>query len=330
MKAPAFWYHGGLLNAFLGTALAPLGLLWAGMAERRYARIKSHHARVPVVCVGNLVAGGAGKTPVALSLAEYLPGLNYLSRGYGGSLAGPVLVDQRHHDFSQVGDEPLLLSEMAPCWVAKDRLAGAKAAMHGGASCLVMDDGFQNPLLAKSLSLLVVDGPVGFGNGRCIPAGPLREPIAKGLARADAVVILGEDRTGAEALVQAKAPGLPVLKARLETEMEAESLRGEAVVAFAGIGRPNKFFDTLEAKGARLVAAYAFPDHHPYHPTEIGELLAEAETHAAALITTAKDFVRLPKHAQEQVGVLKVDVSWDDEAALLRVLAPVLARLEKG
>ncbi|HVI53313.1 MAG TPA: tetraacyldisaccharide 4'-kinase [Candidatus Sulfotelmatobacter sp.] len=324
MKAPGFWYSGGVW----GELLAPLGLLWAKLAERKYAKIRSHHAKVPVVCVGNLVAGGAGKTPVALSLADFLPGLNYLSRGYGGKLEGPVLVDPHHHTFSMVGDEPLLLSETAPCWVAKNRLAGAKAAMHFGASCLVMDDGFQNPILAKDLSLLVVDGAVGFGNGRCIPAGPLREPVGKGLARADAVVILGEDKAEAEALVGRLAPALPVLKARLETELEAESLQDEPVIAFAGIGRPEKFFDTLESKGAKLVGAYAFPDHHPYHPTEIGEMLAEAETHAAALITTSKDFVRLPKHLQEQVGVLTVSVVWDDEEALRKVLEPVLSKLK--
>lgn len=319
MKAPKFWFEGGPW----GRLLSPLGFVWSVLAERKYKDVKPQRVRVPVVCVGNLVAGGAGKTPVALSLSQFLPGLNYLSRGYGGRMEGPVLVDRERHTAALVGDEPLLLAEAAPCWVSRDRVLGARAAADFGASCIVMDDGFQNPSLVKDLSLLVVDGGVGFGNGLCMPAGPLREPIERGLERADALVIIGEDKTNAARF----AKTLPVLHARLETEVEAESLRGEPVVAFAGIGRPEKFFATLEEKGAKLVGAYAFPDHHPYHPAEIGELVTEAEASGAALITTAKDYVRLPKHLQEQVGMLQVSLVWDDEDALRRVLAPVLARL---
>jgi len=319
MKTPKFWYD----DSIWGTLLAPAGKIWAALAERSYKDIKPRKAKIPVVCVGNLVAGGAGKTPVALSLLDFLPGLNYLSRGYGGRLAGPVMVDPLRHSYLMVGDEPLLLAEAAPCWVSKDRVVGARSAADFGATCLVMDDGFQNPSLVKDLSLLVIDGGVGFGNAHCIPAGPLREPIEKGIARADALVILGEDKTNAARF----AKNIPVLHAHLETEMEAVSLKDELVVAFAGIGRPEKFFETLEGKGAKLLGAYAFPDHHPYHPTEIGELVEEAESNGAALITTAKDYVRLPKHFQEQVGVLRVSVVWDDEEALRRVLAPVFDRL---
>jgi tetraacyldisaccharide 4'-kinase len=321
MKTPPFWYR----NSLWGMLLAPAGKIWAKAAERKYKDIPSHRAQVPVICIGNLVAGGAGKTPVALSLAELLPGLNYLSRGYGGKLEGPVLVDPHKHTHVMVGDEPLLLAAAAPCWVSRDRVKGAKAAADFGASCIVMDDGYQNPSLIKDLSLLVVDGAVGFGNERCIPAGPLREPIGRGMERADALVIIGEDKT--DAARHAHIRGVPVLTARLETEVEAESLRNEPVVAFAGIGRPEKFFATLEEKGARLIGKYAFPDHHPYHPAELGELVAEAETNSAALITTSKDYVRLPKHFQEQVGVLTVTIAWDDEEALRRVLTPVLAKL---
>lgn len=318
MKAPSFWYKGGIL----GDLLEPLGKLWAHSAGRRQKQGASYRASVPVICIGNLVAGGAGKTPVALSIAEHLPGVNFLSRGYGGKLEGPVLVDPHQHVFSQVGDEPLLLADTAPCWVAKNRRAGAEAAAAHGAKCLVMDDGFQNPALFKDLSLLVVDGPVGFGNGRCMPAGPLREPLKDGLARADAVIIIGEDRTG----VAAKVGDLPVLFATLEPEVEAESLRGEPVVAFAGIGRPEKFFNSLEALGARLVGGYGFPDHHPYHANEISELMVEAEAHGAGLITTAKDYVRLPPHLRDQVGVLRITVAWQDEDALLRLLAPFIPK----
>jgi len=312
MKTPAFWYKGGAL----GTLLSPVGKLYAELARRDYAKLVPQKAPVPVICVGNLVAGGAGKTPVALALAEFLPGANYLSRGYGGSLAGPMLVDPHRHGYAQVGDEPLLLAEAAPCWVSKDRLAGARAAAAHGARCLIMDDGFQNPSLIKDLSLLVIDGAVGFGNGHCIPAGPLREPVERGLARADAIILLGEDETG----LLPRLHGLPVLRAVLEPEVEAETLRGETVVAFAGIGRPAKFFDSLEALGARLVGAYSFADHHPYHPNEIAELLVEADKLGAALVTTTKDYVRVPLQQRDKVGVLRITVTWQDEAALGKVL----------
>ncbi len=316
MRAPDFWIDGGILSA----ALAPLGWVWAGASALRGVFSTPYRAPVPVVCIGNLVAGGAGKTPVARSIAHRLPGAHFLSLGYGGSEHGPLLVNPHKHAHARVGDEALLLAEIAPCWVAKDRAAGAREAARHGAACLVMDDGFQNPSLHKDVSLLVVDGHVGFGCGRCIPAGPLREPLPRGLKRASALVILGEDRHNVARL----AGDLPILHARLEPEAEAAALAGHSVVAFAGIGRPAKFFHTLEKLGAKVVEAYAFPDHYPYRPAEIGELSAAAEKHAAALITTSKDFVRIPPHMRDDIAVLQVAVGWEDEAALMRVLAPAL------
>jgi len=318
MKAPHFWTGGGPLSVLL----APLGWGWAAISAYQYAKVLPHKASVPVVCIGNLVAGGAGKTPVAISVAELLEGAHFLSRGYGGQAEGPLLVDFHKHEYGEVGDEPLLLAQTAPCWVAKDRVAGAKAAAKHGARCLVMDDGFQNPSLFKDISLLVVDGHVGFGSGRCMPAGPLREPLGRGLARAQAVVILGEDR---KHIARQIGNRLPILHAHLEPEAEAASLNGEEVVAFAGIGRPDKFFQTLERLGAKVIEGYRFPDHHPYHPSEIAELILEAEKRSAALITTTKDFVRIPPHQRDQIGVLRVNVAWDDEDALMRILAPAMA-----
>jgi len=317
MKAPDFWIEGGPLSDLM----APLGWAWAAGSGFRGRGVVPYKASVPVVCVGNLVAGGAGKTPVALSIAQHLEGAAFLSTGYGGREAGPVLVDRRHHDHSQVGDEPLLLSEAAPCWVAKDRIAGAKAAAAAGATCIIMDDGFQNPSLHKDVSLVVVDGHVGFGSGRCIPAGPLREPVARGLQRASAVVIIGDDRKG----IRRQVGHLPVLRAHLEPEAEAEGLAGQPVVAFAGIGRPEKFFHTLDRLGAHIAEAYAFPDHHPYHPNEIADLIARATIHSCMLITTSKDLVRIPAHLRSEVAVLQISVAWSDEEALMRVLAPALA-----
>ena len=318
MRTPDFWLKGGLFSVLL----APLGWLWEFGSGFRGASVKPWKAPIPGICVGNLVVGGAGKTPVALSIAPLLPGAHFLSRGYGGWEKGPLLVDPHHHRAGRVGDEPLLLSEVAPCWVAEDRVAGVKAAAAHGATCIIMDDGFQDPALHHDVALLVIDGHVGFGAGRCIPAGPLREPVERGLRRATAAVILGDDQRD----LRSRLKNLPVLTARLEPEAETDVLNGQQVVAFAGIGRPKKFFHTLESLGADLIEAYAFPDHHPYHPTEINELIELAEKHAAVLITTAKDKVRIPFHLQEQVAVLRIVVTWDDDAALLKVLAPAVAR----
>jgi tetraacyldisaccharide 4'-kinase len=315
MKAPDFWRNGGPLSV----ALAPLGWMWAVGSAWRGARTVPYRTAVPVICVGNLVAGGAGKTPVALSIAHRIAGAQFLSRGYGGKDPGPLRVDLRHHNHQRVGDESLLLAEIAPCWIARDRVAGAKAAVKAGARVLVMDDGFQDPSLTKDLSFLVVDGPTGFGSGRCIPAGPLREPVTQGLRRANAVVILGDDVRD----IAHRVGALPVLRARLEPEAEAAALEGLPVVAFAGIGRPDKFFRSLDKLGAVVKAAYAFPDHHPYHATEIGELIAAAGQRSAALITTTKDYVRVPAHLRSQVTVLRVTVTWEDEEALLALLDSV-------
>ena len=277
-------------------------------------------APVPVVCVGNIVVGGAGKTPVAMSLARHLPGTHFLSHGYGGSERGPLRVDLARHDHRQVGDEALLLARVAPTWVARDRVAGARAAAEGGASCVIMDDGYQDPSLAKDVSLLVVDGHVGFGIKRCVPAGPLREPVEAGLSRAQAVVLVGEDKAGVTALLGGK----PILHARLEPEADAGTLAGQRVLAFAGIGRPAKFFQTLQALDVELIDTRAFADHHPYTPAEIDRLAASAAAQEARLVTTAKDFVRLPPERRDEVEVLRIAVVWDDEVALARVLAPVM------
>jgi tetraacyldisaccharide 4'-kinase len=308
---PEFWARPGLVSSLL----QPLAWTYALGARTRERWTRSWHAPVPVICVGNLVAGGAGKTPVTLSLAARLAGrgraVHILSRGYGGSLAGPVRVDPERHSASEVGDEPLLLAEAAPCWVARDRVAGAKAAVASGAGLLLLDDGLQNPRLAKDLSLLVVDGGYGFGNRRVLPAGPLREPIAPGLARADAVVLMGEDGAGIAPLLRAKT----VLKARLEAQ-NGEDLAGQAVVAFAGIARPEKFFASLEAAGARVVARHRFADHHRYGAGELARLRAAAAAAGARLVTTTKDLARLAPMERAGIAVLEVRVAWDDAAAL--------------
>ena len=307
MKTPAFWYgEPGAASAML----APLARMFAlgGRVQVQFTRTR--RAGVPVICVGNLVAGGAGKTPVVLALASLLADrqIAFLTRGYGGSQVKPVQVKAQRA--AQVGDEPLLLARVAPTWVSRDRVAGAQAAVEAGAELIIMDDGFQNTSLAKDLSLVVIDGATGFGNGLLIPSGPLREPIEEGLARADAVVIVGEDRTG---VAERPPAGLPVLAARLVPTPQAEFVAGKRVVAIAGIGRPAKFFATLEEMGCTLAAHHAFADHHRYKPDEIMQICVEAAALDATPVTTEKDWVRLPVPTRSMVQAVPVVLEWQDE-----------------
>jgi tetraacyldisaccharide 4'-kinase len=319
VRAPDFWRSRG----FVSTLLLPAAGLYAAAGALRRRMATPWRAPIPVVCVGNLVVGGAGKTPVVASLARLIAkggaAPHLLSRGYGGSLAGPVRVDPDRHRADEVGDEPLLLAREAPVWVARDRVAGAREAVAAGADLLILDDGFQNPSLAKDFSLVVVDGAYGFGNGRVLPAGPLRETVSVGLARADAVAVLGEDETGAGA----RCGRLPVLAAVLAPQ-DAAGLAGARVVAFAGIGRPEKFFATLGALGAQLVARHGFADHHPYTEAELVALFATAERAGARLVTTEKDRVRLPEAWRARVDVLRVAAEWREPEALLQLLERVV------
>jgi tetraacyldisaccharide 4'-kinase len=323
MRAPKFWERDG---SPLGILLQPAAAAYTLAGRWRRAVARPWRAPVPVLCVGALTVGGAGKTPTALALAAALEArgvaLHFLTRGYGGTAAGPLQVDPSAHDAALVGDEALLLGQAAPCWLSGDRVAGARAAIATGAEAIVMDDGFQNPSLTKDLSLLVIDGGHGLGNGRVLPAGPLREPIADGLARAGAVVLIGADDTG----VAARLGRCPVLRAKLVPSPDAAAeLGGQRVLAFAGIGRPTKFFATLRSLGAELAEQRAFPDHHRYTAAGIDSLLRRAEQLKAIPVTTAKDAMRLPKEARAAVRVLPVQLQWQDAGALDLLLARVLA-----
>jgi tetraacyldisaccharide 4'-kinase len=325
MRTPDFWRRGqGGLNAMM---LAPFGWIYGFVSESRISTVEPWRVAVKVVCVGNLVAGGAGKTPVAASIAKRLldAGSNphFLSRGYGGTSKGPLLVEPGKHRSADVGDEPLLLARLCPTWVAVNRQRGCEAAAQAGAGVVVMDDGHQNPVVAKDLSIVVFDGGFGFGNGHAIPAGPLREPAAFGLRRADAVVIIGKDVTGiAEDLEKAGYQG-PVLTARVEPTPEARELSGKPVIAFAGIGRPDKFLSTLRSIGCDVRRFHSFPDHHVYAAGEISTILDEAETFDAQAVSTEKDWVRLPDDVKDRVTAVGVTIAWDDEAALDALLSKV-------
>jgi tetraacyldisaccharide 4'-kinase len=320
VRAPEFWNKPG----GLARAVAPLGAVYAlgGDLRRRFAA--PWRAPVPVVCAGNLTVGGAGKTPTVATLAQILGSqgrrVAVLSRGYGGRMRGPLRVDPARHAARDVGDEPLLLARVAPVYVARDRKAGAEAAVADGADLLLMDDGFQNPQIEKTLSLVVVDGAAGFGNRAVFPAGPLREPAATGFKRAHALVMIGAD-------AHAAAFGFagPVLRADLVPTNGAAWV-GVPVVAFAGIGRPRKFFDMLASLGAAVRGAYPFADHHAYSRREVERLLGLAHAQRAALVTTEKDLVRVPADLAAQIRTVPVELRFADPAALLRVLAQGLAR----
>src|SRR5258706_4015387 len=289
MRPPDFGRRGA--DHPLARATAPLALIYRAGAGLRAALARPVPAPIPVLCGGGLTVGGAGKPPTVLALACLLRyegrAVHWVSGGYGGRLAGPLRVDPAQHDAAMVGDEPLLLAAAAPCWIARNRNAGVRAAAAAGATLALLDDGFQNPTIAKNWSLLAIDGEDGFGNGRVLPAGPLREPPEQGLARADAVLLIGDDRAGIAALVP---PGKPLLHADL-VPLLPTALAGRRVVAFAGIGRPAKFFATLERLPLELVERGAFADHHPYAAAEIERLIERAAGREAIAVTTAKDLM---------------------------------------
>jgi tetraacyldisaccharide 4'-kinase len=247
---------------------------------------------------------------------------HFLLRGYGGKLKGPARVDLATHDSRAVGDEALLLAALCPTWVSANRAAGGAAAQAAGAQAIIMDDGLQNPTLAKTLSLLIIDGSYGFGNGRVIPSGPLREPVFAAAARCQAAVLIGEDETGALAQLPAD---LPVLRARLVPGPEAAALAGKPVVAFCGIANPRKFFSTLQEAGAVLAARHPFADHYPFDDQEIRDILAEAEKLRATPVTTRKDIVRIPPALRTGIQVVSIALAWEDPAAIEALLDKALA-----
>ena len=292
MRAPAFWWQPST-----GSLLAPLGAFYGAVAAWRL-RARGHRAGVPVICLGNLTVGGAGKTPAALAVAHLLHAAHrrpfFLSRGYGGRLAGPLRVSPPRHSAADVGDEPLLLTRLAPTIVARDRVAGAKFAQFAGAGVIVMDDGFQNPSLRKDLAILVVDGRRGIGNGRIIPAGPLRAPLGSQLGRAHALVIVGPPDGAVAIRDAARRRGLAIFHGRLEPDGNVIAAIGQRpVLAFAGIGDPEKFFATLAASGIDAAERASFPDHHRFTAAEAQDLVARAQAAGLMLVTTEKDLARL-------------------------------------
>ena len=327
MIAPGFWAR--RRPGLAARALQPLGALYGLTTARRMAR-PGARVEAAVVCVGNFVLGGAGKTPTAIAVARMLQGAGervaFLSRGYGGAArAEPIEVDPAIHDAESVGDEPLLLARVAPCFVGADRVAAARLAIARGASVLALDDGLQNPTLAKDFSFAVLDGEAGFGNGLCFPAGPLRAPPARQFPFVSAEVVIGGP-AGALAAFRALAPDKPIFCAALAPDaVVAAQLVGVPVLAFAGIARPEKFFATLETVGARAAVKRGFPDHHRYARHEVEALLAEAAARGLTPVTTEKDHVRLAPAARKAILALPVTLRFETPAAVATLLSEALA-----
>jgi tetraacyldisaccharide 4'-kinase len=322
MRAPAFWTvrEGREAAPIIRALLTPLSWLYAAATARRIARATPYEPGAPVISVGNLTAGGTGKTPVARALLARLRAqgvdAHLVTRGYGGRLAGPVRVDPAVHTADAVGDEPLMLAADAPVWVAKDRAAGARAAVAAGAHALVLDDAHQNPAVRKSFSLVVIDAETGLGNGFVIPAGPLREPAGVGLARADAVLLMGEGEP------ELPAHPAPVFRGALTA---LGGLTPGPKLGFCGIGRPKKFEDTLKGLKVDLIDFTPFPDHHPYTSGELEALSAHAQAAGAGLVTTEKDAMRLPPAFRARVEVVRVQAALDE--ALLALIDDHISRL---
>ena len=302
MKTPKFWGS----NGWLSVVLAPFSWIYGAVTQWRLNHTKPYHSRAKVICIGNITAGGVGKTPVAMAMAEKYIGegkkVFFVTRGYKGKLKN-IIVDTNIHTPEQTGDEARLLATVAPTIITPKREEGAKMAEQRGAEVIIMDDGFQNPRLYKDESWLVFDGTVGIGNGKIIPAGPLRETLENGEKRAQHIIIMGEDKTGLAQKCQ-----LPVCFGKLEA-LPFE-LKNKRVSAFAGIGHPEKFYQTLKDLGFDVVLTHDFADHYAYQSADIDKLVAEANAQNLSLVTTEKDYVKLSDEDKKRVNVLKVRAVW--------------------
>lgn len=329
MKAPLFWQT--MPPTMMAKLLTPFSYVTEYITQKRLSK-PAYKASVPVICCGNLSVGGTGKTTVALELGLYFQQfyqIAFLTRGYKrkNQSPEPLLVNADYHTVDDVGDEALLLAQVAPTWVGVNRAKSAKAAIQNGAQLLIMDDGLQNPMLYQDMPIIVIDGATGFGNQKALPAGPLRESLHHGLSRAKVCILIGEDQTCVQKLFP---PNLPIFQASLEMDPAIKQYSEKSVVAFAGIGRPDKFFHALQENQLYLKEKLAFPDHHFYKEAELEKLLSLKQKYQLPLVTTPKDYARLPALFKEHVIPLGVHLQWQDQQVLPRIQARLNTMFVQG
>tara|TARA_B100000686_G_C16700785_1_gene923241 strand:+ start:521 stop:1486 length:966 start_codon:yes stop_codon:yes gene_type:complete len=321
MPIPKFWEK----NNILSLILTPLSFSYELLYKLRKILTKPTQLNIPVVCIGNITVGGAGKTPTAMTVAKYFlsKGLNphFLSRGYGRKLKGTIKVNH-HHSSLMVGDEPILLSKIAPTWVCDNKLDGAKEAQKNGADVLIMDDGFQNPTIYKNLSFLVIDEGFGFGNNKIIPAGPLRERVSEAISRADGIIVIKSPDGETKDFINYCTK--PTIYANLIPSEESALFEKTKITAFCGIGRPNKFYSSIQSIGAEIVSKHNFSDHHNYTPEELMEIIEDSSFNQSTPVTTEKDWVRLPEEAKKMISYIKVDLVFTNSKTIYKMLDSII------
>lgn len=321
MRDPEFWQHDGVIPKLL----SPLSAAWRAGTCFRKLTTTPRHPGCPVFCVGNFTVGGAGKTPTAVALYNLLTNLgrtpHFVSRGYGGSLEGPHRVNPGVDTADKVGDEPLLLAQHGPAWISRNRALGAEMAVDGGANAIILDDGLQNPTLIKDCSFAVIDSNYGIGNGRVMPAGPMREPLISGLEKVRAIILIGDKTPD---FITRLPASVPVLRASIEA-INADDFNQSRVLAFAGIGQPSKFYDSLQKAGAQIIQTRDFSDHHPFIAQELGDLRTEAARLDARLVTTQKDLMRLPFQDRDGISSLDIRLVFEAPDQLAKIVTSVLA-----
>lgn len=322
LKAPKFWYQP---PGFYSALAQPLAWTYALAHHTKSKWSQGYKARIPVICVGNFTVGGSGKTPTVTALVRLLKqdqkkAIHILTRGYGGVIKTATQANLTQHHYQDVGDEALLLAQQAPTWVGGNRGCSAQAAEKSGAEILLMDDGAQNPSLHKDLCFMVIDGQNGLGNGCTLPAGPLREKLNVGLARTDAVILVGKDQHNLSRTLDR-----PIINAHIQPHPESiQNIKGKQLIAFAGIGLPEKFFATLEKYGGETLEKVPFPDHHPYRVEDLKPLVEKAKAQKALLVTTEKDFMRVPSMLQPSVTPFKIHLAFENPDDVLCHLSSVI------
>ena len=322
LKAPKFWYL--KRDTFLSRILYPLSLLFRFGTKIRSITSSSNKSNLPVICIGNIVVGGAGKTPVSLKIGKiliksgYKP--NFISKGYAGIIKTNTLI-QSWHSPKSVGDEPLLLSEISPTWIGIDRNKSIKLAEKKGADCIIMDDGFQNPTIHKDFSIIVINASQEFGNKRVMPAGPLRESIKRGLSRTNLIIVIGVVKQSLKEIIPNH---IPIISAKFNINNENKIFKGQRITAFAGIAYPEKFFTSLKEQGAKIVKEVTYPDHHIFDENDLLSLVEMANKTKSILVSTQKDFVRIPKSYRSLVNTLEGEITFENEDLIKEILTNVV------